>query len=71
MYFYVFLSKIVGEARTMGSYQEDRRKHRCRGSWIVGVSAGSVGKAVQRPPSILFKSGLADWPSRQAPRDSY
>lgn len=58
--FLCILSKIVGEARTMGSYQENRRKHKFRSSWVLGVSAGSVGKAVQRPPSILFKSGLAD-----------
>lgn len=32
--FYVFPSKIVGEAKTVGLYQEDRREHKCRGSRI-------------------------------------
>lgn len=44
VYFYVFLSKIVGEAKTVWSYQEDRTEHKCRGSRIMGVCAGSVGK---------------------------
>lgn len=60
MYFCVFLSKIVGEPKTVGSYQEDRREHKCRGSRTMGLSAGTVGKAVQRSPSILFKSGSED-----------
>lgn len=66
----VFLCISIKESwrsKDNGVISGGQERNKCRGSRIMGLSAGSVGKAVHRSLSILFKNELADWPSCQAP----